>query len=105
MTNKTVKEWNSSVQQINDQPSHRLLSNDYFNQVDDPKGYLKHMVTTHVTYKFHDNDSPDHELILKSNDVCKLLRHFDQQNGFPNNARVRIVSITKQRIRVVSLKK
>ena len=103
ITNLTVKEWNSTVQELNTNESVTLLSDDTFEEVDDQLGYLGAMIDKHVTDSFHDNDSPDHELTLKVNDICILLRHYDQKNGFSNNSRVIISSITNKTVRVRSL--
>ena len=103
ITNLTVKEWNSTVQQLNVNEPITLLSTDSFEEVDDELGYLSSMIDKHVTDSFHDNDSPDHELILKVNDICILLRHYDQKNGFSNNSRVIVTNITHKTVRVRSL--
>ena len=103
VTNKQVQEWNALIQKLNHNETVLLKSYDSFNEVDDPHSILKTMITEHVFHKFNDHQAPQHELELKINDICILLSNFDKEQGLTKNTRVKIVQITNNFIRVVTL--
>jgi hypothetical protein len=103
VTNKQTQEWNAFIQNLNENSSQTLMSYDSFNEVDDPHDFLKNMVTEHVMNKFNDNQAPQHELVLKIDDICILLANVDKEVGLTKNTRVRIVQINTRFVRVVTL--
>jgi PIF1-like helicase len=96
-TNKQVDEWNVLIQEKNPAEIHCLKSDDRFCDVDDPHGYLQRNLNDILLNKFNANNVPPHELNLKVNDICILLRPV---NAFElaTNSRVRITAIHKYRI-------
>jgi hypothetical protein len=73
-TNKEVDTWNKTIQQLNNNETHVLLSTDYLADVDDDKGIIKKMLTTRVLNSKNHSSVPPHELHLKLHDVCILTR-------------------------------
>jgi hypothetical protein len=104
-TNKTGDEWNTLVQNMNPHTTHKLLSADYLCEVDDPKGIIRSMLTEEVLNNFNNNGVPQHELILKVNDICLLLRGLSKVDGLATNTRVRILDIKAFCIRVQTIGK
>ncbi len=49
---------------------YKVMSRDSFEEVDNPNGHLKQMLTKAVLNKFQKNGVPNHELILKMGDIC-----------------------------------
>jgi hypothetical protein len=77
-----VQEWNTLIKNLNKNPLKLLTLYDSFNEVDDPRNYLKNMVTEHVIMnKFNDNQAPLHELKIKIDDICILLAIIDKELG------------------------
>jgi hypothetical protein len=97
-TNKLVDEWNDIVQSTNQNDQVLLRSYDKLADVDDPHGFLKKTITEQLMNDFHDHQTPPHELKLKVDDICILLRHVNKDTGYTNNRRVRIISINQRRI-------
>ena len=60
-------------------------------------------MTEHVMNTFNDNQAPFHQLELKVDDICIILATIDKEQGLTKNIRVRIVQITNQIVRVVTL--
>jgi energy-coupling factor transporter ATP-binding protein EcfA2 len=97
-TNKLVDEWNELVQNMNANETHVLKSYDKICDVDDPHKYIANMINEQLMNDFHDHQSPPHELKLKVDDICILLRHVNKDTGYTNNRRVRIICIHPKRI-------
>ncbi len=55
---------------MNTGTEYKLMLRDSFEEVDDPNGHLKEMLTKAVLNKFWKNGVPNHELILKMDDIC-----------------------------------
>jgi hypothetical protein len=104
-TNDKVDQWNTVVQSMNAAILYVIRSKDSFAEVDDPKGYLKEMMTTNVLNRMNHTSVPPHELNLKVNDICSLTRNLTKRYGLANNTRVRILEISPSRtaIRVQTL--
>jgi hypothetical protein len=100
--NEKVDEWNKIIQDLNPNPAKTLLSHDYFADVDDPHGHLASMLTEHALNSYTNNHVPDHELILKENDVCFITRPM-KASGLASNSRVRIRGIREKLIIVERL--
>jgi molybdopterin converting factor small subunit len=98
--NTTVDQWNEIVQDMNQNQPRHLLSHDQMQDVDDPHGYLSRMIDDRVMNQYNDHQCPPHDLRLKVDDICILLRHVNKENGYTNNRRVRIISISRNKVRV-----
>ena len=101
-TNAQVDGWNQRVQDLNTNPIHHLYSYDQFDEVDDPKGYLREMITTDVLNRFSDAQAPGHDLALKVDDICILMRKVEKSR-LANNTRCQILHISPHLIRIKSL--
>jgi len=84
-TNEQGDVWNKKVQDMNPAPSVSLFSSDIFDQVDDPKNHLKSCITPEIMNRFQKAGTPPHELVLKVNDICIVLRNLSKRNGLSNN--------------------
>ena len=73
-TNKKVDGWNKTIQQLNNNQEHVLLSTDYIADIDDDNGEIKKMLTTRQLNNKNHSSVPPHELHLKLHDVCILTR-------------------------------
>jgi hypothetical protein len=103
-TNQQVDVWNEFVQSMNSQEPHILLSYDEFCQVDDPHGHIGRMVTRDVMNSFTDSGKcPPHQVVLKVNDLCILMRAVNKEEKFTTNTRVLVVAITQNIVRVCTL--
>ena len=60
------------AQSLNPNKSHVLTSKDTFEEIDNVKGFLKQMMSTHILNTFQKNGTPDHELPMKVGDVCLI---------------------------------
>jgi ATP-dependent DNA helicase PIF1 len=103
VTNEQVDVWNNEIQKLNTENIKTLTSYDSFNEIDDPNGFFKKMITDEVMNKFNENGKPPHILNLKINDICILLRHVDNEKGLTSNTRVRIVNIYANSIIIQTL--
>lgn len=92
-TNAIGDEWNEFVQNMNPEESVTCFSSDHFDEVDDVHGNLRNMITTEVMSRFDESGCPSHQLKLKRNDICIVLRNLSKRNGVANNVRVRILHI------------
>ncbi len=101
-TNENVDRWNMIAQSLNPNESHTLTSKDTFEEVDDVKGFLKRMMSTHILNTFRKNGIPDHELTMKVGDVCLITRAINGL-GLATNSRVRIVAVHLYCIEVTTL--
>ena len=60
--------------------------------MDDDHGYIAQMLSVHTLNAFQKNGVPHHELILKVDDICIIIRSINGL-GIANNMRVRIIAI------------
>jgi ATP-dependent DNA helicase PIF1 len=102
-TNELVDSWNSTVQELNMNPVHTLLSHDIIGEVDDDRKIIASMINEDILNRYDQAGVPPHVLHLKVDDICILLRHADKLAGFTNNARVKVLSISNKIIRVATL--
>ncbi len=72
--NESVDKWNAIVQRMNTGTEYKVMSRDSFEEVDNPNGHLKKMLTKAVLNKLWKNGVPNHELILKTGDICLVTR-------------------------------
>lgn len=86
-TNEQGDQWNKKVQDMNPAASVSLFSSDIFDQVDDPKNHLKSCISPEIMNRFTKAGTPPHELRLKVNDICIVLRNLSKRNGLSNNVR------------------
>ena len=83
--NESVDKWNAIVQRMNTGTEYKVMLRDSFEEVDDPNGHLKKMLTKAVLNKFWKNGVPNHELILKMGDICLVTRAINGL-GLANNS-------------------
>ena len=103
-TNKAVDEWNTIVQNLNDENESVVMkSADVFCDVDDPHGYLKSAMNDELLNRFNHDGIPPHTLVLKVGDICMMTRTISKYDKLSNNTRVRIVSIAKFSVCVATL--
>jgi hypothetical protein len=77
-----VDEWNSLIQELNENPAHELRSEDKVQKIDDPHGYLQRMITESVLERFQRPGVPHHCLVLKKDDICLINNaQFKQKRG------------------------
>lgn len=101
-TNESVDQWNAIAQSLNPNQSVILTSKDSFAEVDDEKGLLAKMMTSNIFRTYRKNGVPDHELSLKVDDVCLIIRAINGMD-IANNTRVRITAIHRYCIEVDTL--
>jgi len=102
-TNKSVDKWNEYIQTFNPEISYNLKSYDSFDLVDDPNDVLKNMINPQVLNEFNENNVPHHNLKLKVNDICFIMRNLHKKDGLTNNTRVKITKIGRNIIRVCTI--
>ncbi len=100
--NESVDKWNSFVQRMNTGTEYKVMLRDSFEEVDDPNGHLKKMLTKEVLNKFWKNGVPNHELILKMGDICLVTRAINGL-GLANNSRVRVTNVRMHSVKVVTI--
>ena len=100
--NKSVDMWNSVAQKMNPTQEHILRSKDSFSEVDDPKGHLRKMLSATILNGFRKCGIPDHELILKVDDICLVTRAIHGL-GLANNSRVSIVALHRHCVEVLTV--
>ncbi len=78
------------------------MSRDSFEEVDDQNGHLKKMLTKAVLNKFWKNGVPNHELILKTADICLVTRAI---NGLhlANNSQVQVTNVRMHSVKVIAI--
>jgi hypothetical protein len=81
---------------------YKIMSRDSFEEVDDPNGHLKKMLTKAVLNKFRKNGVPNHELVLKTGDICLVTRAIIIL-GLANNSRVRVTNVHMYSVEVISM--
>jgi hypothetical protein len=77
--------------EMNTGTEYKVMSRDSFEKVDDPNGHLKKMLTKAVLNNFRKNGVPNHELILKTGDICLVKRAINGL-GLANNSQVRVTN-------------
>jgi hypothetical protein len=95
VTNDSVDEWNKEVQKRNPSSAEPtvLRSVDRIADVDDPYGHLQKCLTEPILQKYYNtSDAPPHDLHLKVNDICLVVRSL-QADNLATNSRVQILSI------------
>jgi hypothetical protein len=100
--NERVDEWNAKIQELNPNEAITLVSKDYFSDVDDPNGFLAALLTTSISRDFTNTQVPDHEIVLKVNEICLITRNMNSLHS-PSNLRVRILRINKFTIVVTTM--
>ena len=100
--NDEVDLWNSRIQAMNPNEPHTSTSKDTFADIDDDKGHLRAILTTAVRRDFVNSDVPNHELILKVNDICLITRNLNALR-LPSNSRVRVVRINQYSVIVTTM--
>lgn len=105
VTNEAVDKWNEIIQStMNSNPSKSYLSNDSYNSVDDPHGYLHQTLQNQeILNELNSNDIPNHILTLKVGDICLLMRSIAPDEGLTRNARVKIIGMQNRTVRVRKL--
>jgi ATP-dependent DNA helicase PIF1 len=101
--NTKVDEWNAEVQKLNFNQMQELHSADYFDEVDDPKSILADMVSDDLLHKFTSTGVPHHNLQLKVDDICLVVRTISKADKLSTNTRVQITRISPYVIRVKTL--
>ena len=79
-----------------------LKLKDSFTEADDPRVHLKKMLSGSMLNGFQKNGIPDHELILKVNNICLVTRAINGL-GLANNSRIRIVAIHRHCVEVLTV--
>ena len=92
-TNKLVDEWNSNIQAMNPSPLHSQYSVDELYEVDDLHTLLRSTLSEKVCDSFAHSGDPPHNLNLKVNDICIVLRNLN--TGLTNNSRVIVLNISR----------
>ncbi len=85
--NESIDKWNAIVQRMKMGTEYKVMLRDSFEEVDDPNGHLKKMLTKAVLNKFWKNGVPNHELILKMGDICLVTRAINSL-GLANYSQV-----------------
>jgi hypothetical protein len=96
--NESVDRWNANVQRMNTSIEYKLMSRDSFEEVDDQNGHLKKILTKAVLNKFRKNVVPNHKLILKTNDICLVIREINGL-GLANKTKVRVINMCTHSMR------
>ncbi len=78
------------------------MSRDSFEEVDDPNGHLKKMLTKAVLNKFWKNGVPNHKLILRTGDICLVARAINGL-GFTNNSQVQVTNVHTHSVEVITM--
>ena len=104
VTNESVEEWNTIIQNtMNDNPIQTYLSNDSYDSVDDPHGFLESTLrNTEILNQLNSYEIPKHILQLKG-DICLLMRNVAPDEGLTRNTRLRIISLGNKTVRVQKL--
>ena len=102
-TNIVVDEWNKTIQNLNNNPVHVLCSVDKVKDIDDPHGILQRMISESVLERFQRPGVPHHQLELKKDDICMIMRNLNKKEGLAKNTRVKILDISPYIIRVCTL--
>lgn len=71
--------------------------------VDDPHNFLANMINEDYLNTIADHQALPHQLKLKVDDICILMRHVNKEKGYTNNRGVTIVAIRDKVIQVRTL--
>jgi len=104
-TNVRCDQWNELVQQRNNSSADvtTLYSSNEFADLDDPHGVLNDVINLDTLQFYNKPGVPVHELKLKVNDICFLMRTLSKKEQLCKNVRVQIRKITPYRIEVLAL--
>ena len=104
-TNARCDEWNEIVQKRNNTSSDVtiLYSTNEFADLDDPHGVLNDVINLDTLQFYNKPGVPVHDLKLKVNDICFLMRTLSKKEQLCKNVRVQIRKITPYRIEVLAL--
>jgi hypothetical protein len=100
--NESVDKWNAIVQRMNTGTEYKVMLTDSFEEVDNPNAHLKKMLTKAVLNKFWKNGVPNHELVLKTGDIC-LVTHAINGLGFVNNSQVQVPDVRMHSVEVITM--
>jgi hypothetical protein len=100
--NESIDRWNAIVQRMNTGTEYKLMSRDCFEEVDDRNGHLKKILTKAVLNKFWKNEVPNHELILKTGDICLVTRAINGL-GLANYLQVRVTNVRTRSVKVITM--
>ncbi len=100
--NKSIDKWNAIVQRMNTGAEYKVMSRDGFEEVDNPNGHLKKILTKAVLKFFWKNGVPNHELILKTGDIC-LVTCAINGLGFANDSQVRVTNVRTHSVEVITM--
>jgi hypothetical protein len=100
--NESVDRWNTIVQRMNTGTEYKLMLRDSFEEVDDPNGHLKKMLTKSVLNRIRKNGVPNHELILKMGDICLVTRAI-KGLGFSNYSQVQATNVCMHSVEVITM--
>ena len=106
-TNARCDDWNNWVQKRNTtslEPT-TLFSSNEFADLDDPNGMLNDVINSDTLQYYNKPGVPVHDLKLKVNDICFLMRTLSKKDQLCKNVRVQILKITPYRIEVLVLSK
>lgn len=76
---------------MNPNQSKVLFSADRFNECDDPHGHLQSMINQELLNRFDKVGVPSHQLELKVDDICIVMKNLSARYGLANSVRECIV--------------
>ena len=100
VTNAQVNKWNETIQQLNPNPIRVYISRDEVSDVDDVDDNLRNILTEAVKTKADKPTSPPHVFKIKVGDVAFLTHNIDRSIGAVHNARVVILELRDNFIKV-----
>jgi hypothetical protein len=100
--NESVDRWNAIVQRMNMGTEYKLMLRYTFEEVDDPNGHLKEMLTKAALNKFWKNGVPNHELILKMGDIC-LVTGAINCIALADNSQVQVTNMRMHSVEVITM--
>ncbi len=100
--NESIDKWNAIVQRMNTGTEYKVMLRDSFEEVDNPNGHLRKMLTNAVLNKFWKIGVPNHELILKMGDIC-LVTCAINGLGLANNSRVQAANVHMHSDKVITM--
>ena len=101
-TNKSGNEWNTRIQNMNPGAENIYSSHDILCEVDDPYNNIGTMVGEPLLNTLSVSGAPEHQLRLKINDICLVLRGL-RSAGLATNERVRIINFFPNCVQVETL--
>jgi ATP-dependent DNA helicase PIF1 len=100
--NESVDGWNVIVQRMNTGTEYKLILRDSFEEMDDPNGHVKEMVTKAVLNIFQKNGVPNHKLVLKMGDIC-LVTCAINRLGLANNSQVQVTNVRMHSVEIITM--